>query len=393
MRRYLAAEQYEEVRIGVADDLAAMPGVDDVLTFDQAQDRARAWAADLIAAEKARIAAEASPSVREIVEAYIGRRRAVSRNSGFDAEWRLAHHVLAAPIADVRIAAMTEYDIASWRAGLRRGGRKAKDQPLAPATLARLLNDFRAALRDGVRKLPEIGDVLRAGLRAPEDPHCARDKQILTDADVRRVIEAAYEQDEDFGALVLVLASTGCRFSQAARLNVVHLQISNARLMVPASAKGRSRKAKPDLAVPIPEDVVARLRPLVAGRRGHETLLMRWHHRQVEGDRVAGRLPEWQRTERRPWLTSSEMTRQWQAAITAAGLPADYVPYALRHSSIVRGLRAGLPVRLVAAVHDTSVAMIEKHYSAYVVDASEDLLRRAAVSLAPAAPSPIRVAR
>ena len=49
----------------------------------------------------------------------------------------------------------------------------------------------------------------------------------------------------------------------------------------------------------------------------------------------------------------------------------------------VRGLRAGLPVRLVASAHDTSVAMIEKHYGAFIVDATEDLLRRAAVPLAP----------
>ena len=35
---------------------------------------------------------------------------------------------------------------------------------------------------------------------------------------------------------------------------------------------------------------------------------------------------------------------------------ADIVPYALRHSSIVRQLRAGLPVRCAAALHDTSAA-------------------------------------
>jgi hypothetical protein len=44
--------------------------------------------------------------------------------------------------------------------------------------------------------------------------------------------------------------------------------------------------------------------------------------------------------------------------------------YALRHSSIVRGLKANLPIRLVAALHDTSVEMIEKHYSAFIVDAA-----------------------
>jgi hypothetical protein len=35
--------------------------------------------------------------------------------------------------------------------------------------------------------------------------------------------------------------------------------------------------------------------------------------------------------------------------------------------------RAGLPVRLVAALLDTSVKMIEQHYAAYIVDATEDL--------------------
>jgi hypothetical protein len=85
------------------------------------------------------------------------------------------------------------------------------------------------------------------------------------------------------------------------------------------------------------------------------------------------------------------MTRPWRATVAAAGLPAGLVPYCLRHSSIVRGLRAGLPVRLVAAAHDTSAAMIERHYGAFIVDATEDLLRRAVLPLAPAAPTPLRV--
>jgi len=56
--------------------------------------------------------------------------------------------------------------------------------------------------------------------------------------------------------------------------------------------------------------------------------------------------------------------------------------YALRHSSIVRALGAGLPIRLVAALHDTSVEMIEKHYAAFIVDATEELARRATMSFA-----------
>ncbi len=71
------------------------------------------------------------------------------------------------------------------------------------------------------------------------------------------------------------------------------------------------------------------------------------------------------------------MEKLWAATIETSQLPPDTVMYAFRHSSIVRGLQAGLPARLVAALHDTSTAMIEEHYSAYIVDASEELSRRA----------------
>jgi len=64
-----------------------------------------------------------------------------------------------------------------------------------------------------------------------------------------------------------------------------------------------------------------------------------------------------------------------------SGLDSSIIPYALRHSSIVRGLRAGLPIRLVAALHDTSVEMIEKHYSAFIVDAMDELAAKAIVPL------------
>jgi hypothetical protein len=59
-------------------------------------------------------------------------------------------------------------------------------------------------------------------------------------------------------------------------------------------------------------------------------------------------------------------------------------PYALRHSSIVRQLREGLPTRLVASLHDTSVTMIARNYAFYIADALDEIARRAIVPLAPA---------
>lgn len=59
------------------------------------------------------------------------------------------------------------------------------------------------------------------------------------------------------------------------------------------------------------------------------------------------------------------------------GLGPEVTPYALRHSSIVRQLLKGVPTRVVAAHHDTSVAMIEKNYSRYIIGDPSDALTRA----------------
>jgi hypothetical protein len=63
--------------------------------------------------------------------------------------------------------------------------------------------------------------------------------------------------------------------------------------------------------------------------------------------------------------------------VTTIGFPADVTMYALRHSSIVRLLKRNVPIRLVASLHNTSVAMIEKHYSRYITEHSDDISRHA----------------
>ena len=67
----------------------------------------------------------------------------------------------------------------------------------------------------------------------------------------------------------------------------------------------------------------------------------------------------------------------------AAGLPQQTVPYALRHSSVVRALLRGLATRLVADAHDTSVAMLERTYAKYIADHSDTALRAAQIDMTP----------
>ena len=51
--------------------------------------------------------------------------------------------------------------------------------------------------------------------------------------------------------------------------------------------------------------------------------------------------------------------------------------YCLRHSSIASMLLRNVPIRLVASLHNTSVTMIEKHYSRYITEHSIDDITRA----------------
>lgn len=216
--------------------------------------------------------------------------------------------------------------------------------------------------------------VIKFGLKldAPELlTAAARDNQILNDQ-VRAIVAAVIAIDADFGRLVVLLAAAGARFSQIARMTVGDVQAGQSRLMVPQSFKGRKRQLH-YIRVQVGADTLGALKPVVEGRGASAPLLEHWRHRQT------GPMA-WERVDRGPWTSSSEMARMWKRAVEDAGLPAATIPYGLRHSSIVRGLRAGLPIRLVAALHDTSVAMIERHYSRWITEGLDELVARAVVN-------------
>jgi len=366
--------------LGTADDL---PGVEAdgaaVLSFDQAEKAARAWAVTS-AAESKKAETAGATTVADAMRAYVSMRKRRDAKAGRDAELRLTHHVLAAPLASVALASLNVADLKKWRTGLKRGGKvKSNDAALAESTLARLLNDVRAALTEAQSEHRIGGDfaaVIKEGLKAPSGANAARAIQILRDEQVQRIVAAAREECPDFGALVCLLAATGCRFGQANRITVGDLQPAAGRVMVPKSKKGRGKKSSGLIAVPLAPDALDVLLPLAVGRAAHEPLLMRWQHKQVPGT------IRWERKERVGWGHNAEMARMWDLALKQVGLgDSEYVPYALRHSSIVRLLQRRVNVRIVAAAHDTSVAMIEAHYSAHIVEASDELLRASALNV------------
>jgi len=381
MRVYLGGEKYTTETLGEADDLADANGTS-VLNFDQAQRMAR----ERMKALEARSNGSAV-TVSNAIETYLA---AHSASPG--ARSKLKHVLEDGALSKTPLAALTADDLARWRERL--------GKTMADLSVRRVANDFRAALNAaGKRQRGELPstfrDTVRDGLAAPRGATGggAREKQVLADADVRRIISAAWDIDAegdwdgDLGRMVTVLAATGQRFGQIARLRVADLQAAEQRLMVPVSQKGGGVKQASHIPAPLGADVVDILKQATAGRKGTDTLLLRPRWRPARGSGF-GALEKYGRG---PWGAANTLTRPWKAIVERAGLPADIVPYSLRHSSIVRGLRAGLPTRLVAALHDTSSLMVEQHYAAFIADALNELARKSVVPLMPAPVTPLRV--
>jgi integrase len=189
---------------------------------------------------------------------------------------------------------------------------------------------------------------------------------IISDGKVREFVITAYGLNHQFGLLADTLATTGTRPSQAARLRVedLHDHPVRPKLAMPKSAKGgsrnRSAKKTERYSVPITVQLAAKLKAAAKGRADDAPLLL-----QSDG---------------RSWGDNPGQSyhRDVDKVVTGIGLDPDEVTmYALRHSSIVRMLLQNVPIRLVASLHNTSVRMIEKHYSKYIVEHSDDISRRA----------------
>jgi integrase len=143
--------------------------------------------------------------------------------------------------------------------------------------------------------------------------------------------------------------------------------------MMPNSHKGNGYK-NTHTGVPIDHDLLEILTPVISNRPKSAILLERWRNKQVPGT------IRWERSDRGEWRTSSELNRPWYEIRNEAGLP-EVIQYALRHSSIIRWLKAFVPTSLVAALHDTSEAMLRRHYGRHIADSLDDIAAGAVVPL------------
>jgi integrase len=332
--------------IGAADDFADADG-NDVLTFWQAQDKVRSLAradrggtAEPVTVAQALAAYEADLKIRGGDAGNVTRIRAHMTNG----------------LASKLLTLLTPRELRAFRDELI--------ERMSPASVNRTCVALKAALNLAAQQDERIisRSAWKIGLATIPDAHVSRNV-ILDEQAIRAVIAMSYEQSDEFGLLVETGAVTGARVSQLARLEVQDLQDDrpDPRLMMPGSRKGRGEKKITRRPVPIPASLAVKLRNGTEGREPSAPLLVR-----ESGER-------WHKIDH---------ARPFARAVRAAALdPREVTIYALRHSSIVRQLLAGVPVRVVAVNHDTSVAMIERTYSRYIGDHADALARKALLDI------------
>jgi integrase len=329
-----------------ADDFEESNG-DSVLSFFEAQSIARTIARD----------GETSGGLITVSVAIDRYRDDLRGRGAREYNASLARIHLPPALLSKPVSLLTTRDLRTFRDNLLKGRTKASaNRVIAPLSAAlqlaasldaRITNQ--TAWKVGLKKFPGA------------DAGRARNV-VLTDAQIRQVVELAYEENTELGQLIETMATTGARRSQVARLTVGDLQDGREpRLMMPSSAKGKGVKRINRVGVAIPASLATKLRR-AAGDRPADALLL------LKPDGSAWGL--------------SNLRSPFRTIVEKAGLdPSIVTSYALRHSSITRQLLRGIPIRVVAHAHDTSVPMIEKSYSATIGDHSDALFRNALLDL------------
>lgn len=326
-------------RFALADDFETANNVT-VMTFWQAQKKALAMVRGSEADDDKPV------TVDEALTAYETDLKI--RGGAIYNATSVRNHLAPAMLSKV-VMLLTEAELLHWRDEL------VTKEGLKLSSANRIGKSFKAALALAAKRDKRITNsaAWKNGLRplkAKGGSSPPRDNYYLPDADIRDIVAECYVEDADFGALIDVLAVTGTRESQALKIwghDLRDDKDAEPRLMLWCSNKGKDRDPE-QRSVPITPKLAAMLRQRAETRGAKRPLF----------DRI--------------W----NMASRFRVVLERLDLDLTLTPYTLRHSSIIRQIRANVPLRVIAFTHDTSTAEIERTYGRYLNDASDDLARK-----------------
>jgi hypothetical protein len=349
-----------------ADDNGLKADGEKVLTFWQAKTEVqklsgRRSRADATASDK-------SGAVITLDEALKAYEPTLLRRGARVSNARLPRRHLLNAMLSKPITLLTVEELEGFRDGMIQ-----KD--LAPSSVNRVMSCLRAALTQADKTRTHVW---RGGLKALPDATEANNVVIEDEAKAQQWVAEAYAFDHQLGLVTHVLGETGTRPSQAVRLKVRDLITTNMaspRLMMPKSGKGGTRnpgqRKVERYSVSISRELATLLKAAAKGRPSNAPLLVK--------------------KDGKPWNENdpaNNYRNDVRGIVERIGLDPDvYGMYALRHTSITRMLLAGTHTAIVAKCHDTSEAMIRKHYAASILDFTDEITRKTLPSFGPAKPA------
>jgi integrase len=339
LRRRIGGK-YSTTTIGAAADAIESDGVG-TLSCDEARERA------LELANAPRVAG--SPTVGAVFDAYVkdlvarGKNNTVARTTS----------IYLADLADVRVDELTTSQLTMWLASVAavsiRSGAPADDEAARRRqnSANRVCGVLLAALNHAYREGRVASDAAWRRVRKFRGVDQPRTRY-LSIAECARLLNAC---DLDFRNLVRAALSTGCRFSELARLEVADLDLDAGTIHVRRSKSGYARF------VPLNDEALAFFRPLAAGRAGGETLLT-----HATGEAWRGG------TQKRPMAAACERAR----IVPAIGF------HTLRHTFASHAVMSGAPLPVVAVALGHVDTRMTQRYAHLARSYVGDEIRRAA---------------
>jgi integrase len=352
-RIYLGDQQYAVEPIGTADDNGTADGVE-VLTFWQAQDKARELTANRVSNGKV-----VGPlTVKAAVEQYLEWLE-TNRKSGYDA-LRRAEAFIYPKLGDIECTALTADMLGKWHVGLAKALPRVRTAPgktqqhrefngddeairRRRASANRVLTILKAALNRAWRagKIPSDSEWRR--VEPFEDVDAARIRY-LTVAECKRLLNAC---DADFRRLCQAALATGARYGELALLQVHDFNTDAGTVAIRRSKSGKPRH------VVLTDEGRALFKELSTGRGGHELLL-----RRANGEP----------------FRKSDQARPMIEACDRAKIKPRMSFHGLRHTWASLAVMNDVPLMVVARnLGHADTRMVEKHYGhlapSYVAEA------------------------
>jgi integrase len=332
--------------LGQADDALDADG-SRVLSFDQAQDKAREW---FRRAARHEADVEDNLTVSEAIEDYLDfLRRERAASTAYDTEKRARKHILG-PLGKRRVNDLTTKEIRRWRNSMVPTDKDAQTRRRAQDSANRVFTIFRAALNRAWSDGQVTDDSAWRRVQPFTGVGEAR-KVFLTEAEGQRLVNACH--DQALRDLVAAGLLTGARLGELTAAQAGDVDLDDGVWTVNSGKTGKRD-------VFLSPSALVLFEQLCAGRAKTQHIFLR-----NDGAR-------WEKGQHHHFFTE---------AVSKAKLDPATTFYALRHSHISHVLKSGVPTQLLAENTGTSIRMIEIHYGKFIKDDRRQMLAAAGMRL------------